>query len=376
MVKVSDSESLNAAVKDILARIHLSVKPVLLGGPKLKKASAINEFKILKNALGCGFANLPDAKGLFDEDNEDYLGTYWAGISSPDSVQPVVENTDLLIVAGALMSDYTTVGWTALYSPEKFIQIFPNHAIVCGRLYSNVLLADLLGAVALKAPLKNATINAFLRFSEENCHTPSPPPTDMNISLTLHEVHRQVQDLMTPITSLIVEAGDSWFFGQRMKLPYGAKYYWQMQYGSIGWATGATLGIALAEGRTREVVAIIGDGAFQVTAQEVSTMIRQHVKATIFLMNNRGYTAEVEIHDGPYNDIKNWNYAGIMEVFNAGEGDGIGIKVQTAEELKDAIHTAEEHKGVTLIEVTIDRDDCTVALLQFGSKVAKANGRI
>ena len=43
------------------------------------------------------------------------------------------------------------------------------------------------------------------------------------------------------------------------------------------------------------------------------------VRATIFLVNNNGYTIEVQIHDGPYNDIKCWDYAGLMHCFNAGE---------------------------------------------------------
>jgi len=49
---------------------------------------------------------------------------------------------------------------------------------------------------------------------------------------------------------------------------------------------------------------MIGDGSFQMTAQEISTMIRYGVNPIIFLLNNRGYTIEVQIHDGPYNNIK------------------------------------------------------------------------
>jgi TPP-dependent 2-oxoacid decarboxylase len=33
-------------------------------------------------------------------------------------------------------------------------------------------------------------------------------------------------------------------------------------------------------------------------------------------MNNGGYTAEVEIHDGPYNVIKNWNYTGLVDAIH------------------------------------------------------------
>lgn len=49
-------------------------------------------------------------------------------------------------------------------------------------------------------------------------------------------------------------------------------------------------------------------------------MIRQEQKSVIFLVNNGGYTIEVEIHDGPYNVIKNWNYTGVVEAFNNDDG--------------------------------------------------------
>lgn len=59
---------------------------------------------------------------------------------------------------------------------------------------------------------------------------------------------------------------------------------------------------------------------WQVTAQDVSTMIRCGQKTIIFLINNGGYTIEVEIHDGPYNVIKNWNYTGLIDAIHNGEG--------------------------------------------------------
>lgn len=58
----------------------------------------------------------------------------------------------------------------------------------------------------------------------------------------------------------------------------------------------------------------------QVTAQDVSTMMRCGQKTIIFLINNGGYTIEVEIHDGPYNVIKNWNYTGLVDAIHNGEG--------------------------------------------------------
>jgi len=187
---------------------------------------------------------------------------------------------------------------------------------------------------------------------------------------------KHIEVLLTAQTALVVETGDSWFNGQKMKLPRGCGYEFQMQYGSIGWSVGAVLGYALAlQKEKKRVIAMIGDGSFQLTAQEVSTMIRYGLDPIIFLINNRGYTIEVEIHDGIYNNIKNWDYAGLMDVFNAGEGNGWGCRVGTEEELVDAVAFARDHEGVALIECVIDRDDCSKELLEWGSRVAAANSR-
>lgn len=67
----------------------------------------------------------------------------------------------------------------------------------------------------------------------------------------------------------------------------------------------------------------------QVAAQDISTMIRSNQRSIIFLINNGGYTIEVEIHDGPYNVIKNWNYCGLVDAIHNGEGKCWTTKVST-----------------------------------------------
>ena len=105
-------------------------------------------------------------------------------------------------------------------------------------------------------------------------------------------------------------------------------------------------------------------------------MIRRKLPVIIFLINNAGYTIEVEIHDGPYNNIKNWDYAGIISAFNAEDGKGKGLRATTAGELADAVKVALDNKeGPTLIECVIPRDDCTPELISWGRHVAAANGR-
>lgn len=71
--------------------------------------------------------------------------------------------------------------------------------------------------------------------------------------------------------------------------------------------------------------------SFQVTAQDISTMIRCGQNTIIFLINNGGYTIEVEIHDGPYNVIKNWDYTGVVDAIHNGEGKCWTTKVSIKE---------------------------------------------
>jgi len=144
---------------------------------------------------------------------------------------------------------------------------------------------------------------------------------------------------------VLTETGDSWFNGMKLRLPEGAKFEIQMQYGSIGWSVGATLGLAA---RNRVESSPRSAMVPSKSAQEVSTMIRYELRP--IMINNRGYTIEVEIHDGPYNNIKNWDYAGLMNVFNA--ENGWGARVETEEELA-AIDKAIAHNGPSLIECII-----------------------
>ena len=48
-------------------------------------------------------------------------------------------------------------------------------------------------------------------------------------------------------------------------------------------------------------------------------MLRCGQNSIIFLINNGGYTIEVEIHDGPYNVIKNWDYTGLVDAIHEGK---------------------------------------------------------
>lgn len=361
-----------AAVEALAERINRAVKPVLLGGVKIRLMNAVPEFAGLADALGCAVAVMPDAKGLFPESHTGFIGTYWGTASSPSCAE-VVESSDAQIFVGPMFNDYTTTGWTALIPPGKRIHIGPDFVRIEGRVFSGTNMRTVLAALSRKVAPNAFTLQAYQRLFEP----PAPAQAaTLDAPLTIREIRRQIQSLLQGHHSLVVETGDSWFNGQKLRLPEGTKYHFQMQYGSIGWATPATLGVALgARSRNGRAILMTGDGSFQLTAQEVSTMIRYQANPIIFLINNRGYTIEVEIHDGPYNNIQNWDYAGLISVFRAGGGLAKGVRVGTAGDLARAVEEAGNFDGLFFIECETDRDDCTQELLEWGSRVAAANSR-
>lgn len=366
----SDPRALDAAVEHAARLLDGAIKPVLVAGARLRSAGATGAFARLAEASGYAVASMPDAKGLFSEQDPAYTGIYWGAVGSPGCGE-IVESSDLCVFAGGMFTDYTTVGHSTLVTPSKMIQARTDDVLICGETYSQVRMADFLERLSSRVSHNDASLKAFARVREEPAPSPQPEP---DAALTTRALFDRIQSILGSESTVIAETGDSWFNGVDLDLPEGARFEVQMQYGSIGWSVGATLGYCVGAPE-RRIVALIGDGSFQLTAQEISTMIRYGVRPIIFLMNNRGYTIEVEIHDGPYNNIKNWDYAALVAAFNADDGNGWSARADTTAELDAAIENALAHDGPSLIEVTIDRDDCSKHLLTWGGHVARNNGR-
>jgi len=369
-VRASDPKSLAAAVDHAAALLNDADKPVLMAGVQLRSAGGEAAFGALADASRYGVAAMPDAKGFFDETHPGFMGIYWGPVSS-SGCREIVSSADLGLYAGTTFTDYSTAGHSGLLDPGKMILARPDSVVMPAGIYNDVMLPEFLAALTPKLKPNDTSLVAYQRVAERRR---PPDPVDPAEALTTRILFDRIQTMLDGDTTVVAETGDSWFNGMTLSLPKSARFEIQMQYGSIGWSVGATLGYCLG-GPDRRVIGLIGDGSFQMTAQEVSTMVRYGVKPIIFLINNGGYTIEVEIHDGPYNVIKNWDYAGLMTVFNAKDGHGLGLKAATAGELDGAIDQALAHDGPVMIEVAIARDDCSKNLLEWGAHVAKNNSR-
>ncbi len=365
--RASNPASLKAALKHVATFMNAARKPVLVAGPRIRSFDAMEAFEKLADRTDYGVACMPSAKSFFPETHSNYIGIYWGSISSP-GCREVVESCDAYLFAGPIFSDYTTVGHTALILPNKLVEVSQGQVRVEGQSYHGIEIAEFLEKLAPKLK-KNP--NSRITYKQIRGEA-APPPATPKEPITTRRLVLRIEEMLNAKTTVLAETGDSWFNGMRLKLPEGCRFEIQMQYGSIGWSVGAFLGLVAAPEK-RRVVALIGDGSFQMSAQEISTVLRYGYNGIVFLLNNSSYTIEVKIHDGPYNLIQNWKYSQLIDVFKGENGKGWSCVVKTEAELVRAIRKAEKFKGLSFIEVILDREDCNKNLLSWGTSVANYN---
>jgi indolepyruvate decarboxylase len=113
----------------------------------------------------------------------------------------------------------------------------------------------------------------------------------------------------------------------------------------------------------------VGDGSFQVTAQELSTILRHDHKPIIFLVNNGGYTIERGYlgRDETYNDIANWAYADLPKVFRR-DTSAQSFVVKTVGDLQKVLSTPNE--TMIFVESVMDSRDALAPVTNSSNKGA------
>ena len=136
---------------------------------------------------------------------------------------------------------------------------------------------------------------------------------DGDTQITAEALYPRWERFFKPDDIIITETGTSSMGLAFAHLPKGIQWLNQTLWGSIGWATPAAFGAAVAD-PSRRLILVTGEGSHQLTAQEISQFGRRGLKPIIFVLNNHGYLIERMLcKDGAmgYNDLAPWNYAAL-----------------------------------------------------------------
>jgi pyruvate decarboxylase len=216
--RLSNQKNLEAAVKAAAAFLNKSVKPVLVGGPKMRVAKASKTFAELADACGYPVAVMPSAKGLVPEHHPRFIGTYWGAVSTPFCSE-IVESADAYIFAGPIFNDYSSVGYSLLLKKEKAIIVQPDRVVIGhGPAFGCVLMKDFLHALATRLKKNTAAYENYRRiFVPQGEPLASEPGEPLRVNI----LFKHIQQMLSANSAIIAETGDSWFNCQKLKLPEG-----------------------------------------------------------------------------------------------------------------------------------------------------------
>jgi indolepyruvate decarboxylase len=324
----SDVERLNSCIAAIAERLTAAAAPAILVDADADRFGVAPELMELAKKLQAPVAAINAAKGVIDESFPHYVGIYAGKASEPLAREPI-ESSDCLIAVGYRPIEVTTGDFTATL-PAGTIHA-RGHSVDVGE--------DNYQAVTLKEVLRGV-IEAVPQVTNRASRAPSPAMAgtraDASATLTQAAYWQSVQEYLRPGDVIYVDNGTS-FSILGLKLPPGCTFIGSINWGSIGYSVGALLG-ALTAAPERRHVLLVGDGSFQVTAQELSTILRHDHKPVILLINNGGYTIERGYlgKTEPYNDVANWAYADLPKVLRP-DASSQSFVVKTCGDLQNAL---------------------------------------
>ncbi|EFP5310656.1 alpha-keto acid decarboxylase family protein [Salmonella enterica] len=309
-------------------------------------------------------ATLLMGKGLFDEQHPNFVGTYSAGASSKE-VRQAIEDADRVICVGTRFVDTLTAGFTQQLPAERTLEIQP-YASRIGETWFNLPMAQAVST------LRELCLEcAFV-----------PPPTrsagqPVRIDkgeLTQESFWQTLQQYLKPGDIILVDQGTAAFGAAALSLPDGAEVVVQPLWGSIGYSLPAAFGAQTAC-PDRRVILVIGDGAAQLTIQEMGSMLRDGQAPVILLLNNDGYTVERAIHGAAqrYNDIASWNWTQIPPALNAAQ-QAECWRVTQAIQLAEVLERLARPQRLSFIEVMLPKADLPELLRTVTRALEARNG--
>ena len=359
----SEQESLKASTKMILERLHSAKSPAFLLDIDALRFDVSKQIIALAERFQTQVAVLNCAKGAFPESSPQLVGTY-AGIASSPTTRQAIEGSDCLLTVGYRRVE-TTTGFFTDKLPVSAIHLNSDSVDTAGKNYQGVYVAELLQSL-VDSSSGMVTKKQPARASKQSPFVPSGGP------LTQDAYWKSIQNFLRPGDVIVVEDGASSAGMGRLTLPEGSIYITGAYvWCSIGYATPALLGAILASPGRRHIL-LTGEGSLQMTVQEVSTVMRHDLKPFIFVINNSGYTVERAVlgKDAKYNDVANWRYSELPNVFSRDKKAETYV-VQTSNEFQKVLDSP--HSGMVFVESVMHKYDAPIDLITGGHALADSD---
>jgi indolepyruvate decarboxylase len=355
----SDPQALAACVNEMLARLQVARAPVLMVGIEIRRFRIEEKVARLARMLKLPVVTTFMGRGLLADCDAPLLGTY-LGVAGPAAVTRAVEDSDALLMLGAIISDTNFGVSEKTIDMRRAILALDGTVTIGYHVYPRIGIEELVDALLERAvrlhasPLEMPAAPAYPRGLVADREPISPS-----------DIARAVNDAMAVHGRMTIasDIGDCLFTALDMEdtALVAPGYYATMGYG-------VPAGLGLQAGGGERPLILVGDGAFQMTGWELGNCQRYGWDPIVIVFNNCSWEMlRAFAPDASFTDLSDWHFADMAVPMG-----GQGYRVQTRRELRDALATAIATRGkFQLIEAMIPRGVQSATLARFVNGVRR-----
>ncbi len=358
----SDREVLAAAIAEATDFINRSKQPVIVADVELHRHGLTDLAVEIARKFNIPIAATLLSKSVIRETNPLYIGVYSGAMSEP-AVQKYVEDSDCGILLGAFITDVFLGMNSTDLDRSQCILANTERTQIGYHSFEGVVFRDFLEGLA------NADIRRRDSFTNPNPHKLAPPlaKDDYADDLNAESLFSIVSHHVAEESTVVCDTGDALLGAIGLRTGKRSNFLSDAYYLSMGFAIPAAIGAMAANPDSRALV-LVGDGAFQMTGIELSTVAKENMHPIVLIINNDGYGTQRHIIDGKFNNIHKWNYTGITDLLGYGKSRRVTTKGELQQVLDEAVADPD---NMYLIEAVVPRDDCSRSLKQLGENLAR-----
>ena len=353
--------------------IRSAKRPVILAGHGVSESGAMEQVRTLAERAQIPVALTLLGLGAFPASHPLNLGMM--GMHGESWVNEAIQEADLLIACGMRFDDRVT-GSTSTYSlKSKKIHIEVDPSEINKNIKVDVaLVGDLRDVLELLLPrIAGRDGSAWLRTIEASKGASSvldiknlPDLGHLYAAHVIHDIWR-------------ITGGDA-----IVVTDVGQHQMWEAQYfhhehprslvtsgglGTMGFALPAAIGAKFACPE-REVWVVAGDGGFQMTASELSTIVQEKIKINIAIINN-GFLGMVRQWQEFFYE-RNYESTPLIspDFVKLADAHGIaGLAVRTRAEVAGAVHQARSAPGTFLLNFMVEKEESVYPMIPAGASL-------
>ncbi len=359
----SDAGALAEAVGETVELLANSASPMVIAGVEVHRRGLQDALVDLVERARLPIAATLTGKSVVAERHPAYLGVYEGAMSS-ETARYMVEQSELVLMLGVTLNDVDTGVYTARLDPHRMVRAAQGEVVIRHHRYARISLEDFINALARSVTPRREPLPA-LPTGPQAPDFPQPG-RPMSIARLIGRLNEALQ----PEMMVVCDVGDCLFSGVELRVHARTEFLASGFYTTMGFAVPAALGAQIARPDRRALV-MVGDGAFQMTGTELATHCRLGLAPIVIVFNNRGYSTERFILDGPFNDISDWRFSRLGELF----GPLHGFDAPTEESFEAALMQAIAMRDApSIINVHLDPNDPSPAMRRLAEHLKSRVG--